>query len=269
MKPKIIVHSLLKGGVGKTSICFNTSCVEAILNPDKKFLLIDFDMQGNLTNYFSIESYEKVGLDSSDMLLGNKTPEEILIKAPIEEIPNLDLIPASFALFQNEMKLKNSAANEYKLQRVFDKHEDFFNNYDYIIIDTNPSLSIYNINVLYTADIIINTVKNSCVSSLKALEMQSGIWNSLKVELDKKKEERNIVIINMHNTTTINSKLFIDSIKANKTLNDITLNNKIRNSVALVGATLHNKPIYLYDKGHRVSKDIIEVVKELEDRKVF
>ena len=35
MKPKVIVHSLLKGGVGKTSICFNTSCVEAILNPEK------------------------------------------------------------------------------------------------------------------------------------------------------------------------------------------------------------------------------------------
>ena len=99
--------------------------------------------------------------------------------------------------------------------------------------------------------------------------MQTGIWNSLKVELDKKKEERNVVIINMHNTTTINSKLFIDSVEANETLKDITLDNKIRNSVALVGATLHNKPIYLYNKNHKVSKDIIEVVKELEEIKVF
>ena len=50
-------------------------------------------MQGNLSNHFGIESYEKVGVDSSDMLLGNKTPSEVVIKSPMKDIPNLDLIP--------------------------------------------------------------------------------------------------------------------------------------------------------------------------------
>ena len=117
MKPKVIVFSLLKGGVGKTAMCFNISCTEAMSNPNKRFLLIDFDMQGNLSNHFGIESFEKVRCDSSDMLLSYKLPEEVLIKAPISDIPNLDLIPSSFALFQNEISLKNSAANEYKLHR--------------------------------------------------------------------------------------------------------------------------------------------------------
>ena len=269
MKPKVIVYSLLKGGVGKTALCFNISCTEAILNPSKRFLLIDFDMQGNLSNHFGIESYEKVGIDSSDMLLGNKLPEEVLIKSPIEDIPNLDLIPSSFALFQNEINLKNSAANEYRLQRVFEKNEDFFNQYDYIIIDTNPSLSIYNINVLYTSDIVIHTIKNSCISSLKALEMQTGIWNSLKIDLDKKKEERNVVIVNMYDSRTKNARMFIDSIEANSNWNNITLKSKIRNSTVVASATLENKPLYLYNKSHNVSQDMISLVKELEEKNIF
>ena len=269
MRPKIIVYSLLKGGVGKTALCFNISCAKAILNPQKKILLIDFDMQGNLSNHFGIESYEKVGVDSSDMLLGNKTPSEVVIKSPMKDIPNLDLIPSSFALFQNEINLKNSAANEYRLQRVFEKNEDFFNQYDYIIIDTNPSLSIYNINVLYTSDVVINIVKNSCISSLKALEMQNGIWNSLKMDLDKKKEETNVVIVNMHNTITKNSKMFIESINANKNLKDITLDSKIRNSIVMASATLENKPLYLYNKNHKITKDILDIVKELEEKNIF
>lgn len=269
MTPKVIVFSLLKGGVGKTAICFNTSCTEAILNPNKRFLLIDFDMQGNLSNHFGIESFEKVGYDSSDMLLSHKLPSEVVIKSPISDIPNLDLIPSSFALFQNEISLKNSAANEYKLQRVFEKHEDFFNQYDYIIIDTNPSLSIYNINVLFTADVIVHVVKNSCISSLKALQMQEGIWDSLKADLDKKKEERNVVVINMNDTRTKNSKMFIENIDSDEELKDKTLDSKIRNSTIVASATLSNKPLQLYNKSHKVTQDVLDVVKELEAKNIF
>lgn len=269
MKPKVIVYSLLKGGVGKTAMCFNVTCTEAILNPQKKFLMIDFDMQANLTNFFSIEAYEKVGFDSSDMLLGFKRPEDVVIKSPLKDIPNLDLIPASFALFQNEITLKNSHANEYKLQRIFEKNSEFFDEYDYIVMDTNPSLSLYNINVLFVTDAIVNVIKNSCISSLKALEMQKGIWNSLKNDLDKQKNEQNIVVINMYDSRTKNAKLFLESIESNSELNKITMNSKVRSSIEVANAILDNKPVILYNNKHKVSQDIIDLVKELEDNNIF
>ena len=99
--------------------------------------------------------------------------------------------------------------------------------------------------------------------------MQTGIWNSLKIDLDKKKEERNVVIVNMYDSRTKNARMFIDSIEANSNLNNITLKSKIRNSTVVASATLENKPLYLYNKSHNVSQDMISLVKELEEKNIF
>ena len=267
--PKIIATSLLKGGTGKTALTYNIATTEAIKKPDAKFLCIDFDMQGNLTNYFGIESFEKVQEDSSDLILGNKTPEQLLIKSPLEEVPNLDLIPSSFNLFQNEIALNNLRGNESRLKRIFDKHKDFFNQYDYIIIDTNPSFSIYNINVLYIADVILNVVKNGCVSSLKALQMQMGIWEGIKEDLSLSKEQRNVIILNMLDTRTKNSKQFIENIFTDEQFKDLVLNTTVRNSVVFANAMLNNKPLYLYNKNHKATEDILNITRELEDKNIF
>ena len=73
----------------------------------------------------------------------------------------------------------------------------------------------------------------------------------------------------MHNTITKNSKMFIESINANKNLKDITLGSKIRNSIVMASATLENKPLYLYNKNHKITKDILDIVKELEEKNIF
>ena len=266
---KCLAFGMLKGGTGKSTIGFNIIVTRAMLNPNERYLMIDTDMQGNLTNLFKIESYEKVGADVSEMILGDKSPEEVVIKSPLDYVTNIDLIPSSFNLFRNEIRLNNSNAKEYKLDRIIRKYKDFFEKYDYIIFDTNPSLNIYNLNVFYVADDIINIAKNNCVSSIKALQMQAGIWGSMKVELDKEKEENIHVIVNMREERTVCSKNFAELIHNEEDLKDIVLKNKIRDSVIFTNATLENKPVYLYNRKHKAAEDVVNVIKELEERGVF
>lgn len=266
---RIITFAMLKGGTGKSTVAFNLITTKAKLNPSEKYLMIDLDMQGNLTNFFGIESYEKVNEDSSNMLLGEVKPGEIVIKSPLEFCSNVDLIPSSFNLFRNEIKLNNVNAKEYRLDRVIKQNKDFFEQYDYIVIDTNPSLSIYNLNAFYVTDSIINVLKNNCISSLKALEMGQGLWEEIKNDLAKEKEEINKVVINLDDNRSNKSRQFKDYIYSDEDLNKIVLKNKIRNSVVFVDSILENKSVYEFDKKHKASEDILNVIEELKENKVF
>ena len=106
---KSIAFGTLKGGTGKTTTCFNLAGGLA-LNPKNKILLVDGDPQCNLTN--------DIGIDCSDMernnirtIFENKkiTPQELIIKNAIEELPNIDIIPSNILLlFQMAMMANTS-----------------------------------------------------------------------------------------------------------------------------------------------------------------
>ncbi len=263
---KILTFAMLKGGTGKSTIAFNVITTRAILDKTKRYLMIDLDMQSNLTNFFGIESYEKLGMDSSNMLLGEVTPEEIVIKSPLSYCENVDLIPSSFFNFKNEINLNNKNAKEFKLERILKNNKEFFDKYDYIVIDTNPSFSVYNINAFYVTDSMINIVKDNCISSLKALEMSQGVWAELREDLGKEKPESRSIIINMNDERSSSSKQFKEHIYSVKELESDLLKNKVRSSVVFVNASLDNKPVYLFDNKHNASEDILNVIKELESR---
>ena len=266
---KVLTFAMLKGGTGKSTVAFNIAGTRAMMNPEERYLLIDFDMQGNLTNFCGIESYEKVGKDSSDMLLGNVSPEEIVVKGAIEGCSNVDLIPSSFNLFRNEVKLNNANAKEYKLERLLTKYKTFFEQYDYIIIDTNPSLSIFNLNVFYVTDVMINVLKNNCISSLKAYEMGSGLWAEIKDDLGKVKKEITYLIINMDDNRSNTAKQFKEYIYSIEDLEEFVLKSKIRSSVIFPDSILENKTAYMYDSRHKGSEDVLNVIREMEQKKIF
>lgn len=266
---KIITICMLKGGTGKSTVSFNIITTRAAMNPNDKYLLIDLDIQANLSNYFGIQTYEKVGKDSSDMILGNVDPEDVVIKSPLDFCRNVDIIPASFNIFRNDIKLNNAIAKEFKLDRVIDKHRDFFEQYDYIIFDTNPSFGVFNINAFYVTDVMINVVKNNCISSLKALEIADTVWNEVKDALGKDKKEIQQVIINMDDDRSNASKQFKEYIYNNEKLNNKFLKNRIRHSVVFVNSILKRMPVYQYDNKHKATNDILNIIKELEENKVF
>ena len=119
---KIITFATLKGGSGKTMNTFNIS---GILAEKNRVLLIDVDPQCNLTNNCGIDTSDasfKTIRDIFDNLPKNQPePDEVIIKAPIPELPNLDLIPSSILLFKTEraMSAKNNREHGVITENLF------------------------------------------------------------------------------------------------------------------------------------------------------
>lgn len=148
---KVITVAIQKGGVGKTSLIANLVGAYARKNPKKRILLIDTDAQGNLGKAFGkeIEDYE---LGINDIFLGTRNITECIYNL----FGNVDIIPATKDMAFMELKLFVEAQ---KLDRPLAILDDvigyIIDDYDYIFIDTPPSLNFIVGNALTVSDGII------------------------------------------------------------------------------------------------------------------
>ena len=128
-----------KGGVGKTTSCLNIGVALSLLG--KKVLLVDIDPQGNLSDAFI--NINQVQYTIKDLLEGNiQNVNEVLLKNVKN---NIDLIPSNNLLNGTEAKLLNAMSRETILKRILDPIKS---NYDYVLIDCPPSLSLLVLNSL-------------------------------------------------------------------------------------------------------------------------
>lgn len=179
-KNKIIAIANQKGGVGKTTTSVNLSVGLAKLK--KSVLLIDLDPQGNATMGCGINSQE-VEPNACDILLGESDINEVLISV---KNTGIDVIGSNTDLTAAELQLMDSAHPESKLKDCLTHLE---NDYDYIIIDCPPSLSILTVNALVAANSVIIPMQceyyalEGLASLLKTVErIQSTANENLKIE---------------------------------------------------------------------------------------
>ena len=143
---RIIAIANQKGGVGKTTTAINLSACLAAEN--KKVLVIDMDPQGNTSSGFGLD---KNNIENTvyEILLGESDIEECIIKNVLD---NMDIIPANVNLSGAEIELIGVDMKEYILRWQVRKVAD---NYDFIIIDCPPSLSMLTVNSMTTADTVL------------------------------------------------------------------------------------------------------------------
>ena len=143
---RIIAVANQKGGVGKTTTSINLS--SSLAQKGKKVLLIDSDPQGNATSGFGID---KNNLDNTiyELILGECSIQNCIIK---EVIKNVSVLPANVNLAAAEIELIGIDKKEYILRNEVDYIKD---NYDFIIIDCPPSLSLLTVNAMTTADTVL------------------------------------------------------------------------------------------------------------------
>ena len=135
-----------KGGVGKTTTAINLSA--CLAEKGKKVLAVDMDPQGNMTSGLGVDK-DSVENTIYNLIIGEAKMEEVLIKNVLE---NLDIIPTNIDLSGAEIELLDVEEKEYIVRNEINKIKD---NYDFIIIDCPPSLSMLTINAMTTADSVL------------------------------------------------------------------------------------------------------------------
>ena len=266
---KIITTGTLKGGAGKTMNAFNIS---GVLAESHRILLIDVDPQCNLSN--------DVGIDSSDAsiptvkeIFGNlpenqPKPEDVIYKSPIKDLPNLDIIPSSIMLFNTEMAMINEMGRESFLKNYIEDNYDFLSsNYDYILMDTNPSMSIININAFYAADSIILTSDVS-TNSINGAELFCGIWNNKRKPLRKENNVNALILCNIDKRTNI-SKNLIEYTNSASFSQEIVLDTVVPSTVKLKNTEVEHQPVNLLYPNSEIKKTYDNIVKELKEKEVL
>lgn len=154
---KVITVANQKGGVGKTTTVLNFGAELARRN--RKVLLIDFDSQGNLTKASgitkkSVDTIPHTIADSINDCIDGKAPLLQKGRIKLDGDVGMDILPCNISMAQTKLKLSFAMAREGMLKKITDELKK---SYDYILIDTAPSLDVDMVNALVAADELIIT----------------------------------------------------------------------------------------------------------------
>ena len=256
MSAKVICVTNQKGGVGKTTTAVNLSYC---LAKDKfKTLLVDFDPQGNATSGLGIEKTDtdKLGATMTEVILGTATMEQAIHPTKYK---HFDLAPATPELANAEVEITNM---QKKFTRLRDAIRDVEANYDYVIIDLPPSLSLLTVNGMIASNYLLLPVQ----TEFYALEGVAQLLESMKLVMKQANPNLKLlgVLATMYDKRTSLSSQVYAEIK--KYFKQLTFDTTIPRNVRVAEAPSHGVPVGAYDKFSKGAKAYKEFTKEVEER---
>lgn len=251
--PRILAVANRKGGVGKTTTTVNVATAMAAAG--KKVLVIDLDPQGNASTSMGVD--KKGSMPSSyDVLLGNRRLSDAVVWT---EIPNFSIIPSSPDLAAAEIELVDMPKREFALKSALSKAAV---NYDYVLIDCPPSLSLVTINALVAADAVI--VPLQC--EFLALEGVSDLIRNINIIKKNFNPALTLqgVVLTMYDKRNNLTQMVEDDVRNffGKKVYDTVIPRNVRISEA----PSHGKPVLLYDFKCPGSQAYIGLTKEVLKR---
>ena len=250
---RIIAVANQKGGVGKTTTSINLAA--CLAEKGKQVLAVDMDPQGNLTSGLGVDK-DSVEKSIYELIIGEVDIKEVINKEVLE---NLDIIPTSIDLSAAEIELIGVDDKEYILRNAIDQVKD---QYDFVIIDCPPSLSMLTINAMTTADSVIVPIQ----CEYYALEGLSQLIHTVELVKDRLNSKLEIegVVFTMYDARTNLSLQVVENVKDN--LQQNIYKTIIPRNIRLAEAPSYGLPINKYDPKSTGAESYMRLADEVIER---
>jgi len=237
---KIISVINQKGGVGKTTTVINLAA--GLSNQGKKILVIDLDPQGNATTGLGLNNLENSNETIYGVLNGTKSISAAIKKT---QFKNLDIITSNVDLSGLEVETAGDSKRAFILK---DKLTAYLNNstdnYDYILIDCPPSLSLLTVMALVSSKSLIVPLQTEFFA-LEGLTQLVKTIDRIKVSLNPDLQIRGILLTMYDKRNKLSSQV---EKEARDYFNEKVYTTVIPRNVRLSEAPSHGMPVLIYDK---------------------
>lgn len=250
---RVIAIANQKGGVGKTTTAINLGAALAAF--DRRVVVVDFDPQANATSGLGL-SGRKNGANAYDVLLGAH-PGEALRETGF---PNLWVIPSGRDLVGAEIELVGQEGREGRLREAIARFRDDF---DFVLVDCPPSLSLLTVNGLTAADSVLIPLQTEyfALEGLRELlESVERIRHSFNPNL-----EIEGILLTMYDDRTNLGRQVLDDIR--KHFGALVYDTVIPRNVRLGEAPSFGKPVLAYDIKSRGAEAYLALGRELLKRR--
>src|SRR3954465_9150736 len=245
----VLAFANQKGGVAKTTTTLNLGV--ALVEQGLRVLLVDLDPQGNLT---MSQGWNPDEIDRSMF-------DVLVHRLPISEIVRnneVDVAVSSIDLAGAELALSSMIGRERALEKALLEVRE---NYDYVLIDTPPSLGLLTINALVAADGVIVPVQCEYLS-LRGLVQLENTLSMIRENLNPNVAIQGI-LATMFDRRLLHSREAVEILKEN--FGDLVLNTKIRKTVRYAEAPVKGQSIFKYDPTGEAASMYRDLAKEVLD----
>ncbi len=244
---EVIAFANQKGGVAKTTTTLNLAV--AFAESGHRVLCIDLDPQGNLTMSQGIDP-DKVEKSLYDVLVNDMPISEIIQEREI------DIAVASIDLAGAEIAMSTKIGRERSLEKAL---REVSGEYDFICIDTPPSLGLLTINALTAANKVIVPVQCEYLSMRGLVQLQ----NTLRMIQENLNPDVRIegILPTMLDTRTVHAKEAVEILEEN--FGDLVFRSRIKKAIKFAEAPVKGSSVLKYDSGSSAANYYRELAKEV------
>jgi chromosome partitioning protein len=244
---EVIAFANQKGGVAKTTTTLNLAV--AFAESGYRVLCVDLDPQGNLTMSQGIDP-DKVEKSLYDVLVNDMPISEIIVKREI------DIAVASIDLAGAEIAMSTKIGRERSLEKAL---KEVAGEYDFVCIDTPPSLGLLTINALTAANKVIVPVQCEYLSMRGLVQLQ----NTLRMIQENLNPDVRIegILPTMLDTRTIHAKEAVEILEEN--FGDLVFQSRIRKAIKFAEAPVKGSSVLKYDSDSSAANYYRELAKEV------
>jgi chromosome partitioning protein len=244
---QVIALANQKGGVAKTTTTLNLAV--AFKEMGHEVLVVDLDPQGNLTMSQGMNP-DDVERSMFDVLVHSVPIDEVIVRAEV------DIAVSSIDLAGAELALSSMIGRERALQKAL---LPVRSRYDFILIDTPPSLGLLTINALTAADGVIVPVQCEYLS-LRGLVQLEGTLAMIRENLNPTVEIRGI-LPTMFDSRTLHAREAVEMLKEN--FGDLVFNTRIRKTIRYAEAPVQGASVLKYEPSGQAAEAYRDLAKEV------